>query len=102
MKLKDKTALVTGGATGIGLAIAESLSREGCRVAISGRRESKLQESLQHWKGGAAPLAHAVDVADRASVDALFKWANEKLGRIDILVTSAGVNYPKRTMADMA
>jgi NAD(P)-dependent dehydrogenase (short-subunit alcohol dehydrogenase family) len=102
MKLKDKTALVTGGGTGIGLAIAETLSREGCRVAISGRRESKLRESLAHWQGAAPPLVHPVDVSDRASVDALFRWATEQLGRIDILVTSAGVNYPKRTMADMA
>ena len=102
MKLEGKTALVTGGATGIGLAIAESLSKAGARVAISGRRENKLQEALAQWKGAAPPLTHATDVADRAGVEQLFAWANDKLGRIDILVTSAGVNYPKRTMADMA
>ncbi len=101
MRLQDKTALVTGGATGIGLAIAESLSREGCRVAIAGRRESKLRETLGHWQGGQAPLVHAVDVADRESVEELFRWADTELGRIDILVASAGVNFPKRTMADM-
>jgi NADP-dependent 3-hydroxy acid dehydrogenase YdfG len=102
MQLNGKTALITGGATGIGLAIAESFSREGCRVAIAGRRENKLQAAAQGWQGAAAPLLHVVDVADRASVAALFRWANEQLGRIDILVNSAGVNFPRRTMADMA
>jgi NADP-dependent 3-hydroxy acid dehydrogenase YdfG len=45
---------------------------------------------------------HPVDVADRASVAELFRWATAQLGRIDILVANAGVNFPRRTMADMA
>ncbi len=71
-------------------------------MAISGRRESKLQEAVAQWKGGAKPLTFAADVADRASVEKLFAWTDKELGRIDILVASAGVNFPKRTMADMA
>jgi len=101
MRLQGKTALITGGATGIGQAIALAFAAEGCRVAIAGRREEKLRTAAAAWKGDPAILTHAVDVADRASVNALFAWAADALGPIDILVNNAGINTPKRTMADM-
>jgi NAD(P)-dependent dehydrogenase (short-subunit alcohol dehydrogenase family) len=101
MRLSGKTALITGGATGIGYAIATSLSAEGCRVAIAGRREESLERAVSAL-GTANVLAHTVDVADRASVHALIRWADGALGRIDILVNNAGINTPRRTMADMA
>jgi NAD(P)-dependent dehydrogenase (short-subunit alcohol dehydrogenase family) len=102
MRLKGKTALVTGGATGIGLAIAVAFAKQGCRVAIAGRREDKLREGAANWQGEPPILTHGVDVADRASVAELFRWADEALGKIDILVNSAGTNTQKRSMADMA
>jgi NAD(P)-dependent dehydrogenase (short-subunit alcohol dehydrogenase family) len=101
-RLAGKTALVTGGATGIGQGIAVALAQEGCRVAIAGRREDALREAAGAWQGQPAILAHPVDVADRTSVGELFAWATKHLDRIDILVNSAGVNTPKRSMADMA
>ena len=101
MRLSGKTALITGGATGIGAAIASSFAAEGCRVAIAGRREAKLREAASRWKGQPEILTHTVDVADRASVAELFKWADESLGKIDILVNNAGINTPQRTMADI-
>jgi len=101
MRLKDKTALITGGATGIGQAIALAFAREGCRVAIAGRREDKLREAAKAFSGEPAILTHTVDVADRQSVNELFRWADGALGRVDILVNNAGINTPKRTMADM-
>jgi NAD(P)-dependent dehydrogenase (short-subunit alcohol dehydrogenase family) len=101
MRLQGKTTLITGGASGIGLAIARAFAGEGCRVAIAGRREDKLREAASSRKGDPPILAHAVDVADRQSVDELFRWAERTLGKIDILVNNAGINTQKRTMADM-
>ena len=101
MNLQNKTALVTGGATGIGWGIAQALAQAGCRVAIAGRREAKLQAASQSWTGDPPMTFHTVDVADRGSVAALFAWANDDLGRIDILVNSAGLNVKTRSMAEM-
>lgn len=101
MSLQNKTALVTGGATGIGLGIARSLAAAGCRVAIAGRREDKLREAAAAWAGKPAFLVHTVDVANRDDVKKLVTWAEKELGQIDILVNSAGVNIKQRTMADM-
>jgi NAD(P)-dependent dehydrogenase (short-subunit alcohol dehydrogenase family) len=93
--------VITGGATGIGLAIATSFAKEGCRVIISGRREEKLREAAATWTGDPPLQIHTVDVADRGSVKKLFDFAYEKLGKIDILVNNAGINTPKRTLADI-
>jgi NADP-dependent 3-hydroxy acid dehydrogenase YdfG len=100
--LANKTALVTGGGTGIGAAIALALAREGCHVAISGRREDKLREVAGQAKGQPAILTHAADVSEREQARQLVEWGTRQLGRIDILVNSAGVNIPKRTMAELA
>ncbi len=100
MKLSGQTALVTGGATGIGWGIARVLAAEGCRVAIAGRREEALREAVAGWKG--TPIeVHSVDVTDRASVQQLVDWAERQMGKIDILVNSAGTNIKTRTMAEM-
>src|SRR5688572_11203884 len=107
MRLAGKTALVTGGATGIGYAIATALATEGCQVAIAGRRAKELDAAVARFdeartRGVQKLERHTVDVTDRASVSELVGWANELFGgRIDILVNNAGVNFPKRTMADM-
>lgn len=101
MKLDGKTAVVTGGATGIGWGIARALAAAGCRVAIAGRTDATLQSAIQSWTSQPPILAHVVDVADRGSVQRLFEWADRQLGRVDILVNSAGLNIKTRTMADM-
>jgi NAD(P)-dependent dehydrogenase (short-subunit alcohol dehydrogenase family) len=101
MRLTGKTALITGGATGIGRAIAVAFAGEGCRVAVAGRREDKLREAAALWHGEPKLLVHTVDVTDRTSVAELVRWAEKTLGKIDILVSNAGINTPKRTMGDM-
>ena len=101
MRLAGKTALITGGGTGIGAGIALAFAKEGCRVAIAGRREEKLREAAATYKGEGKIETHVVDVGDRPSVAELFRWADKTLGKIDILVNAAGINTPKRLMADM-
>jgi NADP-dependent 3-hydroxy acid dehydrogenase YdfG len=102
MRLADKTALITGGGTGIGAGCALALAREGCAVAIAGRRADKLAEVAREFDGKPPIKTHVVDVANRKSVGELFKWANRELGRIDILVNCAGVNVQKRSIHDLA
>jgi NAD(P)-dependent dehydrogenase (short-subunit alcohol dehydrogenase family) len=101
VSLSGKTALITGGGSGIGLGAAMALAREGCRVAIAGRRREVLERAAAEWKGQPPILHHAADVAERVSVEQLFAWANQQLGRIDILVNAAGVNLKNRMMANM-
>jgi NADP-dependent 3-hydroxy acid dehydrogenase YdfG len=100
MKLSTKTALITGGGSGIGFGIATALADEGCRVAIAGRREEKLREAAAAYARSKPLLTHVVDVADRASVAKLFQWSAEQLGSIDILVNAAGLNIVHRSLAD--
>src|SRR5207244_4410805 len=71
ISLKDKTALVTGGGSGIGLGCAQALAREGCRVAISGRRLDVLQTAAASWTSQPPMLFAACDVGDRADVEKL-------------------------------
>ena len=78
MKLNGKTAVITGGGSGIGAAIAKALAGEGCRVVIAGRQIEKLREAAKQFKGKPAIEIHEVDVADRASVDRLFAWVAEE------------------------
>jgi NAD(P)-dependent dehydrogenase (short-subunit alcohol dehydrogenase family) len=101
MQLQGKTALVTGGGTGIGWATAKALAAEGCRVAIAGRRVDVLRQAAESVQSEHPILYHEVDVADRASVNALFAWAEKELPPLDILVQAAGVNIKTRMMADM-
>lgn len=96
--LRDMRAVVVGGGTGIGQAIARHLNATGARVAIGGRRPEVLGETA----AGTDILTHAIDVADRASTNTFFRWATNELGQIDILVNAAGTNIKNRSMAEMA
>src|SRR5215469_11770379 len=102
MKLSGKTALVTGGATGIGLGVAIALAKEGCRVAIAGRREDKLRQAAASYQGTPPLIYHTVDVGDLKSVEELVAWSNQQLGPLDIVVNSAGVNVLRRTLAELS
>ena len=101
MKLAGRTAVVTGGGSGIGQAIAGAFAREGCRVVICGRDEEKLRRAVADAPAQGSLLAHGVDVADRQSVATLFDWATDRLGQVDILVNNAGINITNRSMAEM-
>lgn len=102
MTLSGKTALITGGGTGIGAGCALALAAEGCRVAITGRREERLKQAVDQFQGEPSILTFVSDVGDRNSVQQLFDWAAEELGPIDILINSAGINVPKRAMEELS
>lgn len=87
MLLNDKTALVTGASRGIGLAIAERLSKEGARVVLVARDPIAVTEVASRLGG----VAIAADLADRASVAALVSKLPREVGHVDILVNNAGI-----------
>lgn len=99
--LASKTVLITGGGTGIGQGIALGLAEAGCHVAIAGRREEKLKETAARFMGEPHILYHAADTADRDQSRRLVDWATHQMGRIDVLINAAGINVPKRLMADL-
>jgi NADP-dependent 3-hydroxy acid dehydrogenase YdfG len=96
--LSNQKVVITGGGSGIGLATATAFAQAGAQVIIGGRDLSKLQQAAA---GQANIQPIAVNVADRASVQAFIQQAEQQLGRIDILVNAAGVNIKNRTMANM-
>ena len=86
MNLAGKHALVTGGGTGIGLAIAQALAAEGATVTITGRRQEVLDEVA-----GERMFGMAMDVRDEADVDTKIAAAVEARGPVQICVANAGI-----------
>jgi 3-oxoacyl-[acyl-carrier protein] reductase len=91
--LTDKIALVTGGSSGIGLAIAAKLAAEGCKVAIAGRDKAKLDAAV-----ATVPRSRgfSADVRDAKQVAQLVDGVIAAFGRIDIVVSNAGTHLPGR------
>ena len=99
---KKRVAWITGGGSGIGLAGAQELAREGWTVVISGRRKDVLDEAVASiTKSGGKVEAMALDVSSAADAEKVAKEIVAKHGRIDLLVNSAGVNVPKRSWDDI-
>lgn len=91
-KLDGKVAVITGGGTGIGKAIAKAFAGEGCDLVLAARNAERLQQSADEIAGtGVRTLAVPTDVASEADVIALFERAMAEFGRVDILVNNAGV-----------
>jgi NAD(P)-dependent dehydrogenase (short-subunit alcohol dehydrogenase family) len=91
-RLAGKTAIVTGGGSGIGKAITRSLVQEGAKVIIAARNVQKLNEAARDLAlEGATVIPIATDVTDAGQVDALFKRAMQLFERLDILVNNAGI-----------
>ena len=101
MRLEGKTAVITGGGTGIGEGIAKAFAVEGCRVVIAGRREEPLKQVADDWTGAGSVEYHTMDVSCLNSVQEFFDWVADSVGQVDILVNSAGTNIPNRTIAEM-
>lgn len=95
MQLKDRVAIVTGAAQGIGRAIAEALAEWGAKVALVDIDQQKLDEAAADFVGrGWQARGYATNVADSAAVDKLFSTVEAELGPVDILVNNAGITRP--------
>jgi NAD(P)-dependent dehydrogenase (short-subunit alcohol dehydrogenase family) len=101
MKLRDRVAVVTGAAKGMGGAICTALAREGARLVLAAREAGPLQDLARRLPaagdGAGGHLAVPTDVADARAVDALARRAFEACGRVDILINAAGVIGPIET-----
>lgn len=92
LRLKDKVAIITGAASGIGFAAALSFARQGAKVAVVDFNEELGNVSVHNIKSeGYDATFFQVNVADRKSVDEMVKAVLGKYGRIDILVNNAGI-----------
>jgi NAD(P)-dependent dehydrogenase (short-subunit alcohol dehydrogenase family) len=90
--LKGKIAAVTGAGSGIGQAVAKRLAEEGCSVAILEWKEAAANDTLKQIKAaGGEATAIVVDVGNEPQVEAAFKKVVEAYGRLDILVSNAGI-----------
>jgi NADP-dependent 3-hydroxy acid dehydrogenase YdfG len=93
-----KVAWITGGGSGIGLAGAIELARAGAHVVISGRNRDTLAAAERQVKAAGSCEAIALDVSNKNAV----REAAERIGRVDILVNSAGINDPKRNFFNVS
>lgn len=94
--LVGKNILITGGAQGIGRAVAEVLAAEGARVALGGRDEAKaLAAAAEITEAGGTAAGLQLDVASRESFRATMQRVVDELGSIDILINNAGITKPQ-------
>ena len=97
MTERDRIAVVTGAGSGLGREVTHALLGAGYRVALAGRREEALRETLA---GADAATDRAIvvptDVADREAVAALFARVRDELGRVDVLFNNAGRSAARR------
>jgi NAD(P)-dependent dehydrogenase (short-subunit alcohol dehydrogenase family) len=102
MNANSKIALVTGAGSGIGRASALALLREGYAVVLAGRRAEALAQTVAAaGPDGARALAVPTDVADHASVQALFEKIQNTYGRLDVLFNNAGAGAPPVPLEDL-
>jgi len=96
LDLSSKTAVVIGGTSGIGLALATGLAQAGANVVPTGRRVDRVEAAVAKIiKIGSKSLAVPADITDRSSLDALLNATCNEFGKVDILVNCAGTT--KRT-----
>lgn len=100
-EFSGRTAVITGGAQGLGLAIAGMLTEHGARVALIDVDEEALATAIQYLKSkGGDPASVRGDIRRRAGARQAFSDALTALGRVDILINNAGV-YPRKNILDI-
>ena len=90
-RLKNKTAVITGGTTGIGFTTAQQFIQEGARVIITGRNQERLTEAVE--KLGTNAIAVQADVRSLGDLDTLATRVSQEFGSLDILFANAGIGY---------
>jgi 3-oxoacyl-[acyl-carrier protein] reductase len=97
VKLKERVALITGAAAGIGQATARKFASEGATLILCDRSADAVQREAQSLAAeGHAAAAYTLDVTDRTGIDAVVQDVKERFGRIDILVNNAGITQDAR------
>jgi NAD(P)-dependent dehydrogenase (short-subunit alcohol dehydrogenase family) len=100
MSPERKVVLITGGGTGVGKSAAVKLAKLGYAVVVVGRTQATLDEAKREVEAvGGMVLTYACDAGDYKAVQEMVKFTLQKLGRIDVLVNSAGVGGRKRSVA---
>jgi NAD(P)-dependent dehydrogenase (short-subunit alcohol dehydrogenase family) len=88
----ERAALITGGSSGIGLAIARALGEDGYGVTIAARRPEKLEAAAEELRGAGLDVnSLAANMADEAAVAGIVRSHKERFGRLDVMVNNAGV-----------
>jgi len=100
--LRGKVAWITGGGSGIGLAGGIELAKAGAHVVISGRSAETLKKAEKEIKAAGSGEAISLDVSEQAEVSRAAGQIVKRLGRVDILVNSAGINSPKRNFRNVS
>ncbi|MCI0879052.1 MAG: SDR family oxidoreductase, partial [Chloroflexi bacterium] len=91
LSLDDKVVIITGGGTGLGLAMVRALARAGANLVIAGRRQGPIDAAANEVKDlGREALALSTDVTDSAQVDRLVAATLDQFGRLDVLINNAG------------
>ena len=102
MAATAKIAIVTGAGTGVGRGAALALMQAGFTVVLAGRRKDKLEEVAKEGAAaGGKSLVVPADIADPASIKALFAKTKETFGRLDVLFNNAGVGAPAVPIEDL-
>ena len=99
MRLKVKTAIITGGAQGFGAGMAAKFVAEGAQVMLADLNADQAQETAANL--GSAATAHHTDVTDAASVAGMISTAQDLWGKIDILINNAGVTHLPAALEDV-
>jgi 3-oxoacyl-[acyl-carrier protein] reductase len=103
MKLKDKVAVVTGGAQGIGRAVALAMGGEGAKVVVGDLQAEKVKSVAGELQTlGVPALPVEVNVASESSVKRMAKETFDQFARVDILVNVAGIYFPKASVVDLS
>lgn len=97
----SKNAVVTGGGSGVGRAVAIQLAEEGWEVAVLGRRQGAIDETAKRAANGHV-FAIRCDISREDDVRAMVERVHGELGEVIVLVNSAGVNVPKRALVDLS
>jgi NAD(P)-dependent dehydrogenase (short-subunit alcohol dehydrogenase family) len=100
--LNNRVALITGATRGIGLALTRALADHGCKLVLTARNSSELNQLSRELSPGSCLLTQPCDVRDPQSVDALASAVRHKCGKLDILINNAGIAHPNRPIANLS